>query len=101
MKRAFKEGMIKVPGGKVWYKIYGAEKSGIPVLAVHGGPGVPHNYMEPLVALADERPVVFYDQLGCGNSERPSYKSLWEVDRFVEELHQVRDALGMKNVHLV
>lgn len=101
MKRAFKEGMIKVPGGKVWYKMYGAEKSGIPVLAVHGGPGVPHNYMEPLVALADERPVVFYDQLGCGNSERPSYKSLWEVDRFVEELHQVRDALGMKNVHLV
>lgn len=101
MSKTSKEGMINVPGGKVWYKMFGAEKSGIPVLAVHGGPGAPHNYMEPLEALTDERPVVFYDQLGCGNSERPSDKSLWEVDRFVEELQQVRDALGLKKVHLI
>lgn len=101
MKQTFEEGMINVPGGKVWYRMAGVEKSNIPVLVIHGGPGAPHNYMEPLEALADERPVVFYDQLGCGNSERPSDKSLWEVDRFVEELDQVRNTLGLKKVHLV
>ena len=42
---------------------------GTPILTLHGGPGVGHDYLEPLEALADEWPVVFFDQLGCGNSE--------------------------------
>jgi proline iminopeptidase len=44
--------------------------------------------------------VIFYDQLGCGNSGRPDDVSLWTVDRFVEELAQVRDALGLTDLHL-
>jgi proline iminopeptidase len=79
----------------------GADKPGIPLLTVHGGPGAPHNYLKPLEALADERPVIFYDQLGCGNSERPSDKKLWNVERFVEELEQVRSALSLKQIHIM
>jgi proline iminopeptidase len=95
------EGMIPVTGGKVWYKLVGAEKQGIPLLTVHGGPGAPHDYLDPLEALADERPVIFYDQLGCGHSERPSDTTLWQVERFVEELELVRQALHLDKVHLM
>lgn len=53
------EGYIPVTGGRVWYQIIGAGDA-IPLLVLHGGPGVPHDYLEPLADLADERPVVFY-----------------------------------------
>ena len=95
------EGYIPVTGGKIWYKMIGRGMEGIPVLVVHGGPGVSHDYLEPLEALAGERPVIFYDQLGCGNSDNPDDKSLWTVERFVEELHQIRKALGLRKVHII
>jgi proline iminopeptidase len=51
--------------------------------------------------LADERPVVFYDQLGAGRSEKPADVRLWRVERFVEELAQLRKALGLTSVHIL
>lgn len=95
------EGFIPVTGGKVWYKIVGANQKGTPLLLLHGGPGCPHDYMEPLEALADERPVIFYDQLGCGFSEMPTDTILWRVERFVEELKTVRKTLKLKQVHIL
>jgi proline iminopeptidase len=94
------EGYVEVPGGRVWYRIAGRDRPGVPLLCLHGGPGIPHDYLEPLEALAGERPVVFYDQLGCGRSDRPGDESLWTLDRFVEELAVVREALGLDRVHL-
>jgi len=92
------EGYIEVPGGRVWYRSVG--EGGTPLLCLHGGPGFTHYYLEPLEALADRRQVIFYDQLGCGRSDRPEDVSLWTVDRFVEELAQVREALGLSRLHL-
>jgi len=95
------EGFIDVPGGKVWYRSVGEHSSNrAPLLCLHGGPGFTHYYLEPLEALADRRQVIFYDQLGCGRSERPDDLSLWTVDRFVEEVAQVRAALGLERLHL-
>jgi proline-specific peptidase len=94
------EGLIPVPGGRVWYQIVGPDQPGIPILCLHGGPGMPHDYLEGLADLADRRPVIFYDQLGCGRSDRPADESLWTVDRFVAELDAVRTALGLERVHL-
>jgi proline-specific peptidase len=91
---------IDVPGGRVWYKIVGEQHDATPLLCLHGGPGFTHNYLEALEELADRRPVIFYDQLGCGNSDRPSDTALWTVDRFVEELAQVRAALRLDDLHL-
>ena len=82
------EGYIDVPGGKVWYRAVGDDAEATPLLCLHGGPGFTHYYLEPLEALADRRRVIFYDQLGCGRSDRPGDLSLWNVDRFVEELAQ-------------
>ena len=93
------EGFIDVSGGRIWYRIVGGG-SGTPLLLLHGGPGVPSVSLKPLEALADERPVVFYDQLGSGQSNRPKDNSLWTVQRFVEEVGQVRKALGLNQIHL-
>ncbi len=91
--------MISVTGGRVWFQALG-EGERTPLVTLHGGPGFPHDYLEPLGRLADERPVVFYDQLGCGRSDRPADPALWRVERFVEELQQVRDALRLERLHL-
>jgi proline-specific peptidase len=94
------EGHVEVPGGRVWYRIAGADRPGTPLLCLHGGPGMPHDYLEPLEDLAVSRPVIFYDQLGCGRSDRPADDSLWTTGRFVEELAVVRAALGLERPHL-
>ncbi|HOE26803.1 MAG: proline iminopeptidase-family hydrolase [Candidatus Aureabacteria bacterium] len=99
--RTIREGTIPVPGGKVWYRIVNPEAPGIPLLALHGGPGATHDYLEPLETLADRRPVVLYDQLGGGNSDRPEDRSLWTLERFVEELATVRRSLGLLRVCLL
>jgi proline iminopeptidase len=93
------EGTIPVPGGNVWFKRVGGGP-GLPLLAVHGGPGLPHNYMSSLERLADEREVIFWDQLGCGNSERPSNLDLWTMERSVAEMDAVIQALGLNRFHI-
>jgi proline-specific peptidase len=94
------EGYIVVPGGRIWYQIVGVERPGIPILCLHGGPGMTHDYIENLGDLARTRPVIFYDQLGSGRSERPDDESLWTVSRFVDELAAVREALDVDKLHL-
>lgn len=93
------EGFIPVDGHRVWYRRLGS--GGIPLLLLHGGPGAGHDYLESLAALADERPVIFYDQLGCGRSDQPDDISLWQFDRFVREVDTVRSALGLDRIHLL
>jgi proline-specific peptidase len=100
------EGRLSTGGLETWYRVVG-DTTGphprkLPVLALHGGPGLPHESLEPLEALADGgRPVVFYDQLGCGNSTRPVDPEPWGVEPFLEELAAVRRELGLQRVHLL
>jgi proline-specific peptidase len=94
------EGFVDVPGGRVWYTSLGAGGA-TPLLMLHGGPGCGHDYIAPLgQTLATERPIVMYDQLGCGRSEQPDDTSLWTVERFAAEVDAVRDALGLDRIHL-
>ena len=93
------EGTIAVPGGNVWFKRVGGG-AGLPLLAVHGGPGLPHNYISSLARLADEREVIFWDQLGCGNSEKPSNAELWTMERSVAEMNAVVHALDLNDFHV-
>lgn len=95
-----KEGYIETINGRIWYQIVGDERN-VPLLVVHGGPGYPHDYLEPLEDLTIDRQVIFYDQLGCGNSDITTNKSLWTVDYFVSELQKVIEALGLDEYHLL
>jgi proline iminopeptidase len=94
------EGYVNVQGGRIWYRIVGSGTR-TPLLLLHGGPGAPSYYLNPLAALADERPVIFYDQLGAGRSDKPTDVTLWRVERFVQELSELRRALGLKQVHIL
>lgn len=95
------EGYIEVPGGRVWYTRVGTGEQ-TPLIVLHGGPGNTHAPLKStLHVLGDERPVIFYDQLGSGNSDRPTDASLWKTERFVEELACIRQALGLSQTHIL
>jgi proline iminopeptidase len=95
-----KEGFLQVKGGKVWYKITGnGDKT--PILVLHGGPGVPSYYLNPLSELGADRKVIFYDQLGCGRSDRVTDTNYMSLNYFVEELKEVTNQLGLDKFILV
>ncbi|WP_078379987.1 proline iminopeptidase-family hydrolase [Sutcliffiella halmapala] len=95
------EGFIEVTGGKVWYQLHDTNTNQTPVIVLHGGPGSSHFAMQDLRILSKDRPVIFYDQLGCGKSDRPTDTSLWNIDRFVEELGQIKEALELEEFHIL
>jgi len=94
------EGRVAVSGGEIWYKIVGAGP-GAPLLVIHGGPGFSHDYLLPIEALGRDRPVIFYDQLDCGNSDQPGDPGNWRVSRFVAEIETLRRALGLSKFHIL
>jgi proline-specific peptidase len=96
------EGYVSFRGLRTWYRTVGESRDGkLPVLTLHGGPGATHDYLESLQLLAEEhgRQVVFYDQLGCGRSDRGD-ESLWTVETYVDEVGAVREELGLDELHL-
>ncbi|HAQ08876.1 MAG TPA: proline iminopeptidase, partial [Bacillus bacterium] len=97
----YEEGYVDVTGGRIWYEIYNKDASGTPVIVLHGGPGSSSYSLKGLKELGAERPVILYDQLGCGKSDRPIDTSLWKIERFVEELAQIREALKLDEVHIL
>jgi proline-specific peptidase len=92
-------GGVEVEGGVIRFRLLGAGERALVLL--HGGPGAGSLYLKPLEELAaPDRRVVVYDQLGCGDSDRPEDASLWRSDRFVNELEALRDHLGLDEFDL-
>ncbi len=88
---------------RTWYRIAGQRQDQhlLPLLCLHGGPGMTHDYLTPLEELAESgRQVILYDQLGSGNSDHPQDPSLWSIPLFIEQLNALRDALGLNQLHL-
>jgi proline iminopeptidase len=89
---------LQTPRGKfkVWTKRVGNNPR-IKLLLLHGGPGATHEYFEACDSFLPAARVeyYYYDQLGSAYSDQPDDPSLWEVPRFVEEVEQVRQALGL------
>ena len=100
MNRSDADGRIAVPGGNVFWRRFG-NGGGIPLLLIHGGPGLTSSYLDTFTALSDTRPVFTWDQLDCGRSDRPNDPDLWTLERFVEELDLVRAALTPGPVHVL
>ena len=95
---------IKTPLGEfnVWTKRVGNNPT-TKVLLLHGGPGATHEYFEAADSYFPDAEVeyYYYDQLGSGNSDNPEDPSLWETERFVEEVEQVRIALGLDATNFI
>jgi proline iminopeptidase len=82
-------------GYRVWTKRIG--NSPIKVLLLHGGPAATHEYMECFESFFPQAGIEFYhyDQLGSYRSDQPDDDDLWTIERFVEEVEQIRNALGL------
>lgn len=94
------EGYLELPYGRVWWRCEGTGDA-LPVLLLHGGRGAANYYIEPFAEhLAQHRPVIIFDQLGCGRSDKPDKPSLWTLDRACQELDDVRVALCLDRCHL-
>ena len=91
---------IKTPTGnfKVWTKTVGNNPT-IKVLLLHGGPGLTHECFESFEGYFPQESIefIYYDQLGSYYSDQPNDNKLWTNERFVEEVEQVRIALGLDN----
>lgn len=89
---------VNTPTGtfRVWTKRIGNSPT-IRVLLLHGGPGVTHEYLEAFDSYfpASGIEYYYYDQLGSYYSDQPDAPELWEIERFVEEVEQVRQALEL------
>lgn len=97
-----REEMIPVQGGNIYVRING-DLAGPrpPIICAHGGPGGSHVGWLNATALADERAVILYDQLDCGQSDHPADPANWTVPRFVSELPAIARALGVKRWHMM
>jgi proline iminopeptidase len=96
----YSEGYVKVLGYWIYFKSFGEPRKGT-ILSLHGGPGGSHQFCLPMSKFSqDGYRVVFYDQLGCGNSQQPQNQALYTVERYVEEVEGVRTGLGLNDLHL-
>jgi proline iminopeptidase len=94
--------LIQVDGKyNVWTKKFGDAE--IKVLLLHGGPGFGHEYMEVFESFLPPAGIEMYEyaQLGNFNSDQPDDPNLWTVDRYREEVEQVRKGLGLNNFYIV
>ncbi|MCR5889367.1 proline iminopeptidase-family hydrolase [Hymenobacter sp. J193] len=80
----------------VWTKRFGHNPR-IKLLLLNGGPGATHEYFECLESFLPQEGIefIYYDQLGCGNSDNPKDTVMWSLPRYVEEVEQVRQALNL------
>jgi proline iminopeptidase len=89
---------IQTPKGpfRVWTKRIGNNPA-IKILLLHGGPGCTHEYLEAFDSYfpAAGFEYYYYDQLGSYYSDQPDDPDLWDLPRFVDEVEQVRQALGL------
>ncbi|HEX9650297.1 MAG TPA: proline iminopeptidase-family hydrolase [Cyclobacteriaceae bacterium] len=89
---------IETPKGtfNVWTKRIGNNPD-IKLLLLNGGPGATHEYFECFESFLPQQGIefIYYDQLGCGNSDNPNDTSMWDLPRYVEEVEQVRTALNL------
>jgi proline iminopeptidase len=92
-KPQVKEGFVSVKNGKLFYRAAG---KGVPLIVLHGGPGLDQDYLLPqLYKLAENNLVVFYDQRGSGRSlETKLDEKHINIDQFVEDLETLRTSLG-------
>jgi L-proline amide hydrolase len=82
------------------YEITNAELTKAPLVVLHGGPGLPRDYLLPLQDIITDRPILFHDQLGSGKSDAPEDKSYYSIDGSVDDLVALLDEVKFDKFHL-
>jgi len=92
---------VKVDGYRIVAYSFGTGDDVL--LCLNGGPGLPCDYLRDSHSFLSDHGyrVVAFDQLGCGQSDKPHDTSLWNITRYVEEVETVRTTLGLGKVHLI
>lgn len=94
-----RQGLLSLEDARLFYEVLG---TGEPVIVVHGGPGLDHNYLRPgLDALATRNTVIYYDQRGTGRSTAELVESAINIDAFVDDIDALRQALGYEQVSVL
>jgi len=95
----------------LWYRVYNplalprqnttCHKA--PIVVVHGGPSLPSDYLHPIAGFTSlDRAIIFYDQLGCGNSDQPSQDTqAYSIEQSVQDLEALVKALDLESFHLL
>lgn len=96
-----RDGACKVKHGALWYRVYPGPTEATPLVILHGGPGCPSDYLFPLSKLADERTVIFYDQLGCGRSTQDVPAEALTVEQFAQDLQTLIEHLELEKFALL
>ena len=94
---------VPISGGyHVWVKAVAVRPGKPAVLTLHGGPGLPHFYLECFEDFLPQAGIGYwyYDQLGCGFSDQPREAHLWTLERFTAEVEEVRTSLGLEKLVL-
>ena len=99
------EGYMPFLGHQVYYRVVGENKDPKkkPLLLLHGGPGSTHNYFEVLdkISSLDNRQLIMYDQIGCGNSYVEGHPELWNLKTWIDELKEIRKHLNLTEFHIL
>ena len=84
-------------------KVYSFGTGDETLLCLNGGPGLPCDYIRDCHSWISDKgyKVIAYDQLGCGQSDKPKDKQLWNVKRYANELNTIIEALNLNNIHLL
>ena len=92
---------VNVDGYNV--KVYEFGTGDETLLCLNGGPGLPCDYVRDCHSWISDKgfKVIAYDQLGCGKSDKPKNKELWNVKRYANELNTIIKTLNLKNIHLL
>ena len=92
---------VNVDGHNV--KVYEFGTGDETLLCLNGGPGLPCDYVRDCHSWISDKgfKVIAYDQLGCGQSDKPKNKELWNVKRYANELNTIIKTLNLKNIHLL
>ncbi len=98
-KYPWRQGYIPVEGGRIWYAVVG-EGDNIPMIMLHGGPGGTSRYLFALDALAADRPLIIFDQLGSGKSFANLDTTEMTIENFVGQVQTLADSLHLEAFYL-
>jgi proline iminopeptidase len=95
------DGFLDILSFRIFYRSFGEPKKGT-LVGLAGGPGAELVFLNPLIDLTKYGyRVVLYDQLGCGKSDMPKNRTLFTVERYVNELEEMRRTLELGKIHLM